>query len=91
MRKEFDIIIRGKVQMVMYRDFAQKQAHIYSIVGSVQNLEDGSVHIVAQGEEKDIVRYIELLKEGPTLAHVESVEVTEKKNLGNYAIFNIIF
>ena len=91
MVKELDIRITGRVQMVMYRDFAQRKARSLGIVGTVQNQKDGSVHVIAQGEEEILKEYIELLKKGPTFARVDSVETTELPELGKYAIFNIIF
>lgn len=91
MKKKLDIQVTGRVQMVMYRDFAQRKARGLNIVGTIQNQKDGSVHVVAQGEEKDLETYIKFLKKGPTFARVENVDIKESEELGKYAIFNIIF
>ena len=91
MKKELDIRVKGRVQMVMYRDFAQRKARALDVVGTVQNMKDKSVHIIAQGKEESLEKYIELLKKGPALSSVDRIEITERDSLGKYAIFNIIF
>jgi len=91
MRKEIEAIITGRVQMVMYRDFAERKARGLNIVGIVQNESDGSVFVIAQGEEEDLEKYFTLLKKGPTLSRVDNIETKERKELGKYALFNIVF
>ena len=88
MEKEIEVVVTGRVQMVMYRDFAQRKAKVLDVVGSVQNFSDGSVHIQAQGEEKNLKEYVQLLEKGPMLSKVKNVEVKEQSKLGKYAIFN---
>ena len=54
--------IEGRVQMVMFRDFAQRKARSFDLVGWVKNLPDGSVEVVAQGEPDTLKQYIEALQ-----------------------------
>jgi acylphosphatase len=91
MKQELEIKVTGRVQMVMFRDFAQRKARSLDIVGTVQNRKDGSVYIVAQGEEGNLRGYVELLKKGPILSKVENVKISDRESLGKFAIFNIIF
>ncbi|MEA2032192.1 MAG: acylphosphatase [Euryarchaeota archaeon] len=49
--KRATIIAKGKVQKVGYRDFVQDSARELGITGYVENLEDGNVKIVCEGEE----------------------------------------
>ena len=91
MRKELDIKVTGRVQMVMYRDFAQRRAKKLNIVGTAQNQEDGSVHIVAQGEEENLKKYTAMLRKGSTFSRVDSVTIIELSKLNEYKEFNIIF
>lgn len=71
----FRAIVHGRVQMVMYRDFAQRKARAYGVVGTVRNLDDGTVEVIAEGEERVLKEYIERLKRGSILSRVEKVEV----------------
>jgi len=91
MEKKIEAVITGRVQMVMYRDFSQKKARSLSITGTVQNLSDGSVRVVAQGNEGDLEKYVDLLKKGPIFSRVDNVTIVELSKLNEYKEFNIIF
>lgn len=77
--------------MVMYRDFAQRKARGLRLVGTVQNLKDGSVAVVAEGEEDILKKYIILLHKGSIFAKVEEVEVKWLSSTGEFRDFLIIF
>jgi len=70
-------IVRGRVQGVGFRFFAERVALELGIRGWVRNLPDGSVETVAEGEEEVVVRYLERLREGPRASSVEAVVVEE--------------
>jgi acylphosphatase len=61
--------------MVMYRDFAQRKARSLEISGTVRNLKDGTVEVIAQGTPDQLKQYIEKLNEGSILSKVEDVAV----------------
>ncbi len=75
MHREIECRITGRVQFVMYRDFAQRKARMLGITGFVRNEPDGSVKVIAQAPEKVLIGYIDMLKKGPVFARVEAVEV----------------
>lgn len=79
--KEIECHIAGKVHGVLFRKFVQKRARELDIVGFVQNLEDGTVEVVAQGEEEQLLEFIEHLKKGPVFAQVEKVDVSWQDGL----------
>ena len=81
--------MRGRVQMVMYRDFAVRTARSLSIVGTVQNLEDGSVEIYAEGKENSLTHYVEKLNRGSLLSRVESVDIEWTTPTHRYKDFSI--
>ena len=62
MQKEIEVIIRGRVQMVMFRDFTKRKAGSLGLTGTVKNLKDGSVCVVAQGDEDKLNKFIEKKK-----------------------------
>lgn len=90
MQKEIEVIIKGRVQMVMFRDFAVRKAKALGLTGTVQNLEDGSVQVVAQGDEEKLNKFIELLKKGPTFAKVSGVNVKWRQIEKKFTDFKII-
>ena len=73
MKKRLEAKVVGRVQMVMYRDFATRNARKLGITGFVENEDDGSVSVVAEGEESVLHMYLELLARGSVLSHVEQV------------------
>lgn len=76
MDERFEAIISGRVQMVMYRDFATRKARGLKLVGEVQNLKDGTVRVVVEGPREKLLTYVEKLKKGSLLSNVEEVRVT---------------
>jgi len=74
--KEIECKIYGKVQGVFFRAFIKERADILGICGYVENMEDGTVEVVAQGEEEKLKELLELIKKGPTFARVDSVDMS---------------
>jgi len=91
MVKEIECIITGRVQMIMFRDFIQRNARMLGIAGTVQNLDNGSVRVIAQGEEEKLTELISLLRKGPALAKVESVETKWREPKEKFKDFEIIY
>lgn len=74
MKKRIHCIISGRVQLVMFRDFARRKAKRHKITGWVRNKKDNTVELLAEGDEDALKKYVKLLHEGPILAEVENVE-----------------
>ncbi len=70
--------IRGRVQGVFYRDSTQREAQRMELRGWVRNCSDGSVEAVAQGHPERAAALIDWCHEGPPLAQVAEVAVTEE-------------
>ncbi len=64
----------GFVQGVGFRYFVRKNALKLGLSGYAKNLADGSVEVVAEGEEKNILELVDLLKIGNAYSTVESVD-----------------
>ncbi len=89
MNKRIECQITGRVQMVMYRDFACRKARKLGLQGVVKNNADGSVTVIAEGEEVTLAKYVEFLNRGPVLAHVEHVGTIwgdEKREFSEFII-----
>ncbi|HAT68783.1 MAG: hypothetical protein A2481_00855 [Candidatus Yonathbacteria bacterium RIFOXYC2_FULL_47_9] len=91
MQKRLECQIFGRVQLVMFRDFVQRKARARGLVGTVQNNPDGSVLVVAQGEEVKLQELLGLVQRGPILAHVERVDETWREPLGEFRSFDILY
>jgi len=90
MEKQLTAIVLGSVQGVNFRYFAQRTAESLSITGTVQNLPDGSVKVVAESEEGTLKEFIEILKQGPPASHVKNVAITWSLVTHSFSDFSII-
>lgn len=52
------VIFRGRVQGVGFRYTARQIADRFDVSGFVQNLHDGTVRLVAEGEAEEIDRFL---------------------------------
>jgi len=75
-------IVRGVVQGVGFRWFAERNARSLGIRGWVRNLPDGAVETVAEGDEKAVGEYIARLSRGPSGSRVDEVAVEEAADSG---------
>ena len=85
----FQAVISGRVQLVMYRDFAKRKADERGINGYVKNNDDGTVLVVAEGEKAALQQYLKQLREGPILARVDEVAVQSTEPSGQFDGFSI--
>lgn len=91
MKKQLQATIIGRVQMVMYRDFAQRKARKLGLVGTVENQKDGSVNVIAEGEERILNEYIKYLNRGSILSKVRNVRISWLEPTGSFSDFDIIY
>ena len=91
MKKRIECVVTGRVQMVMYRDFVARNARRLGVVGIVENKEDGSVRVVAEGEESLLHELIMLLRKGSLLARVDDIRIEWKEEAGGYSLFRISY
>ncbi len=82
--------IGGMVQGVGFRHFVYKKTHAYNeITGYVENLPDGRVKIYAEGPESQLRSFLSDVKNGPSFAKVNDVEVNWAESEKNFDRFFI--
>ena len=74
--KTIKIEVYGRVQGVYFRANTCQKAIEFDIKGNVKNRHDGSVEIIAEGEERNLDEFLNWCYKGPALAKVTSVVVT---------------
>ena len=72
--KQLQLLVRGRVQGVYFRASTQREARRLGITGWVKNRADGTVEIVAEGEEVSIRELYGWAQKGPSAARVERVD-----------------
>ncbi len=81
--------IRGTVQGVGFRFFAQRAAARHQVRGYVKNLEDGRVEALAQGTEKSVEEFKQDMTAGPSYSQVDEVEEIVVDPDKTYSAFRI--
>lgn len=74
--KAVDVIVSGRVQAVGFRAFTRRNAVMLGVRGYVENLEDGRVHAVIEGDDRQVEKLVELVRHGPRMAEVRDVRTT---------------
>ena len=82
-------LIRGDVQGVGYRFFAQRAAARHQIVGYVRNCPDGTVEALAEGPAVSVEAFKQDLAAGPQWAVVDQLEEINLDPSGAYSAFRI--
>ena len=72
------VVISGQVQGVFFRQTTRERARELGLSGWVRNRADGRVEAVFQGAPEAVARVIEWCRQGPPMALVEGVEVSEE-------------
>ena len=72
----------GRVQGVFFRDHCVERASALGVAGTVRNLRDGRVEIVAEGPPDAVERLLAWAREGPPRASVTDVEVIDEEPTG---------
>ena len=86
--KTIRIIVSGRVQGVYFRQSTREQAIALQITGWVRNLADGTVEILATGDEKKLEQLILWCHTGPPRAVVNKIDVTDS-SLNYFTSFEI--
>ena len=84
------VVVRGKVQGVGFRYYANAEAARLGVAGFVRNLSDGSVEVEVEGERDAVASLVDWARTGPPSASVESAEVTEREPAGT-PVFTVAF
>ena len=88
--KQLHLTVRGRVQGVYFRASAQREAKRLGLGGWVRNRPDGSVEILAEGEETSIRELYGWAQKGPGAARVDAVDTRWRSFTGEFADFRIL-
>jgi acylphosphatase len=82
-------LIRGDVQGVGYRFFAQRAAARHQVVGYVRNCPDGTVEALVEGPASSVEAFKQDLATGPQWSIVDQLEEINLDPTGLYSAFRI--
>jgi len=84
-----EIQVTGRVQGVAFRWYTARQAESLGVVGTVRNLPDGSVRVVAEGERAALEALLHWVSRGPDHALVTDCRSTWSASQGGFTGFLI--
>jgi acylphosphatase len=70
-------VVAGRVQGVFYRATCARRAQELAVRGYARNLDDGTVEVLACGEEESVATFVSWLWTGSSASRVTSVDVTD--------------
>ena len=76
MLQTISITVSGKVQGVYYRQTTQEKATSLGITGTVKNLPNRNVYIIATGTSEQLDKLVAWCKQGPSRAEVSQLQIT---------------
>ena len=84
-----DVIVTGQVQGVWFRRYTQEKARELGITGWVRNESDGTVTVVAEGNDKLLIKLAKWLEIGSPDANVDTLKVNwgdAKEKLNSFEV-----
>ena len=81
------VVVKGRVQGVGFRFFALAAAEAQNLKGWVRNRPDGDVECEAEGP-RTLKNFLDLLRKGPPLAHVDVLDVIWRPASGQFPDFS---
>jgi len=87
--KRFEIYFSGSVQGVGFRFTSKQVSRLYDVVGTVQNLADGRVKMICEGDPAQIRGFIEEVAQS-THGQVTDTEILDKPLTGEFKGFEIV-
>ena len=71
----------GVVQGVGFRYFVEQTAAQLGIDVRADNMDDGTVHVIASGDEQRLLRLVEVLRQGSRYSSVDRVDyvITDRR------------
>ena len=82
-RRRVRILISGRVQGVAFRAYTCDEGRRLGLRGTVRNLPDGRVEVVAEGPEQAVGQLVAFCRRGPPAAIVREAEVREEDHPGD--------
>ncbi len=80
--RAIDVIVSGRVQAVGFRAFTRRNAAMLGVRGYVENLDDGRVHAVFEGDDHQVEKLLEMIRQGPRMSQVREVSVKHLEATG---------
>lgn len=89
--KQLCVQFIGTVQGVGFRYTTKEIAKRFAVTGFVKNEEDGSVTLVAEGEEKELQEFFRAVRESQLAPYITDMKTRWDSYEGRWKAFSIAF
>ena len=76
------VVAHGNVQGVYFRESTRREAERRGVAGWAENLADGTVEVVLEGDAEAVDALVDFVRGGPGHSTVDSVEVSVETPAG---------
>ena len=83
------IWVKGRVQGVGFRAHVEYHARQIGVTGWVRNVGWDTIEAVAEGERANVERFIEVMKQGPSMSRVDESTVEWEDVTGEFREFGV--
>jgi acylphosphatase len=83
------IWVKGRVQGVGFRAFAQQAGVQLGLTGWVRNVGYDTVETIAEGKREKLEKFTEAMKNGPRAGNVDEAKVEWETAMGEYKSFSV--
>ena len=87
-RERAHVVFVGRVQGVGFRYTTVQVAASYAVTGTVQNLRDGSVELVAEGERAEVEAFLRAVTDRMG-GYIQDAELTWGRATGEFEDFDV--
>jgi acylphosphatase len=85
----FHAFVKGRVQGVGFRAFVVEKGLAVGATGWARNRWDGSVEVVAEGDQQVLEELLAALRIGPRVANVTKVDLDWEAASGEFSSFRV--
>ncbi len=82
MTLHYNITVTGRVQGVWFRKYTQEAALSFGVKGFVENSQNGSVYVEAEGSQMELNHFLNWLEKGSPMSRVDKVVHSEGEPIG---------
>ena len=91
MKKRVHVYYSGMVQGVGFRFTAERIAGSLGLCGWVKNLFDGRVEVIAEGEEAELIDFLNKMKNGPMKHYITGADIAWQEATEEFTDFSVRF
>jgi len=89
-RVRMTVLYSGRVQGVGFRYTVRTVAAGFDVSGTVRNLPDGCVELVAEGDKAELKAFCQAIRDEGLAGNIRGEEVTWSEALGGFRGFEIV-